>query len=271
MEERVGTRIVQAAKSFNNDARLSLPPKTIIARVVIEEFVGKAMTSISTGFYDRPWLYKVNFTGPLLASAVFTFEHSRLFQRCLAPALEKYVEEGIFTWAEDERIEKAIYDVVEAQSLKDNYKKKAVKFLHEGFDEAHFKAPYGQHIDPDAGMGMLKDFMKGWMTYFTHEGYNVLSIGIGDGFASKPEQIKFLAQLFQTLASPTYACLPRQITYMLTEAPPTPWPFLEECAVTIFNEWVQKPKAAKDAAKSGGYGPLIAQPELGAGALGRPF
>lgn len=273
MEQRLGQKVIKAAKTFNYDERLKNKSRVTQARVVVEEFVHKAMFSISSGFYDKPWLYKVNLTKPLYCSAKHTFGDTPLFTRVLAPAFERYVEEAIFTWAEDERINKGIEDVVEVLDVRDTHKKKAVNFLQKAFGEAHFKSPFGTHASEDPGVGMLMDFVKGWMAEFVNPGYTVLSMGIGNGAASKPEQINFLVVLFQTLISPERACLPRQLLSMITTPLPTPWPFLKDCAERIFTEYNSKPNKKDDVMQIGlmGAGPLIPQPLLGAGAFGRPF
>merc|ERR1711957_520100 len=164
------------------------------------------------------------------------------------------------------------------EAMTNNYKKKAVKFLTEAYDDAHFKAPYGTHVHADPGLGMLMDFYKGWMAEFLYNGYNVVASGVGNGNATKPEQKQFLALLFQTLISPQCACVPRELAAMLTEAPPQPWPFLQDAAERCFIEWTQKPskpKAGKEPAGipglPGGYEPVFQSVVAAPAGFGRPY
>merc|ERR1712113_1250041 len=99
--------------------------------------------------------------------------------RTLAPMLPKYIEEALFRYAEEERVTKAMFDAVVASGVKDNMQKKASQHLAKAYDTAHIKAPYGSTTADSAELGMLQDFVKGWMAEFiTIAKQDVLTYGI---------------------------------------------------------------------------------------------
>lgn len=236
MEQRVGQKICKAAKTFWTDERVHQRGTAIQARIMVESLVETALASITSSCYEKPWLFKVNYSGPLLAIVLQTFQGGKMWTRTLAPAIEKYVEDAIFTWAEEERISKAIYAAVESAGVKESFQKRAVKYLQTAYDEAYFKAPYGTHTASTPEMGMLMDFVKGWMVSFAAEGYEVLVGGLGNGRASRDEQILFMTVLFQNLTAQECACLPHELTSLIEEPPPNPWPFIGQAVEATFYE-----------------------------------
>merc|ERR1712190_210327 len=117
-------------------------------------------------------------------------------------------------------------------------------------DEAHFRAPYGSHIAATQELGMLQDFVKGWITEFVERAWDVLFHGIGAGNASRDEQLLFLTIVFQSLASPERACLPHDLVSLIPNPPANPWPFVAEAAhaVLVENEVNKHAMAYKAAA-----------------------
>lgn len=237
MEKRVGDKIKKAAATFANDERIRTRGTAVQARILVESFVETAMSAISAGCYEKPWLFKVNFTGPLLAAALHTFSGAKCFTRTLAPALEKYIEDGIFAWAEEERITKSMHEAAENSGIKASHQKKCVKHLMLAYDDAHFKAPYGTHIAAQPEFGMLQDFVKGWMIEFVTRAWDILNNGVeGHENTGRGEQVLLMTVLFQALTSPERACLPHELTSMIAEPPPNPWVFIGQTAETIFLE-----------------------------------
>jgi len=220
--------------------------------------------AISAGCYEKPWLFKVNFSGPLLAAALYTFQGAKCFTRVLAPALEKYVEDGIFYWAEEERLSRAMQESVEQAGVKDSHRKKAVKHLMAAYDDAHFKAPYGTHTAGTPEFCMLQDFVKGWIMEFAHRAYDVLHNGVeGCDSSSNEAQILFLTCLFQALTNADRACLPHELTSMIAEPPPDPWPFIAITVESIYKEHERKEsqqQAAKRTKGKGGNPPVGVTP-----------
>merc|ERR1712217_10680 len=104
----------------------------------------------------KPWLFKVNFGGPLLAAALHTFQGAKIFTRVLAPMLEKYIEDAIFRWSEEERVQKAMRDAVEGCGVKESFQKKTLGHLQKAYDEVYFNAPYGTSEGETPEMSMLQ-------------------------------------------------------------------------------------------------------------------
>jgi len=233
---KVGTKITKAAKRFSTDERTSQRGTSTFAKLLIEEFVEACMLSVHAAFYERPWFGKANLSGPLLAVALHTFSGAKVFTRTLAPMLELFVQEGLFKWAEEERISQGFWAALELAGVHENHRKKAKKHLEAAFDEAHMKAPYGSTAADTTEMCMLQDFVKGWMMDFVGRGYDVMQHGIGNGSSTRDEHILFLTVLFQYLTSPEHACLPSDLTALIETPPASPWSFIAECAEAIFRE-----------------------------------
>lgn len=244
----IGTKIIKAAKKFVTDERCQANGTALQARALVEEFVEWAAGAVSQAFFDKPWLEKVNLAAPLLAAALHTFNGSKIFTRTLAPMLPKYIEEGLFKYAEEERITKAMWDAVVASGVKETHQKKASQHLAKAYDTAHAKAPYGTTVAANAELGMLQDFVKGWMLEFCTLGGDLLKNGIGEGknTPDRGEQILFLTILFQNLTDARNAALPHELTSLIETPPPSPWAFISECSEAVFNE-VEAANAAKAA------------------------
>merc|ERR1719189_82048 len=233
---KVGSKITKASKKFASDERTTQRGTSTQAKVLIEEFTDACMCAVSSAFYDRPWFRKANLSGPLLAAALYTFSGAKVFTRTLAPMLELFVQEGLFKWAEEERIDQGIRTALELAGVQESFRKKAAKHLQTSFDEAHMKAPYGTTAAETTEMCMLQDFVKGWMKDFVGRAYDIMAHGIGNGKASRDEHVLFITVLFQHLTSPENACLPSDLTALIENPPPCPWPFIAECAEAIFTE-----------------------------------
>jgi len=110
--------------------------------------------------------------------------------------------------------------------------------LQKAYDDAYFKSPYGTHRDPVPEIGMLKDFIKGWMQDFVNRGSGVIP-------AQKGGEVNWLASLFQNLCSPQRACLPHELTAMIKQPPQHPWDFIPACALECWASWQPVSKDGK--------------------------
>merc|ERR1712032_1248555 len=100
-------------------------------------------------------------------------------------------------------------------------------------------APYGTNVAETPELGMLQDFVKGWMFEFVHRAHDILNYGCsGDGSSktSKDEQVLFVTVLFQNLCDSKNACLPSDLTSLIPVPPTHPWSFVAECAETVFSD-----------------------------------
>merc|ERR1719262_1306548 len=123
--------------------------------------------------------------------------------------IEKHIEEGVFKWQEEERIQKCFWEAVDTSGVQEKYKKKASNHLQKAFDEAYLKAPYGKCTGDTPEISLLMDFVQGWIAEFVQRAWDVLENGVGAG--SKDEQILFVTVLFQNLCDPNVACVPYEI------------------------------------------------------------
>merc|ERR1719221_336177 len=190
------------------------------------------------------WFTEGDFSGALMVTAMYTFRGGKLFCRTLGPVLKRYVDDGVFRYREEERIQKAMWDAVSISGLDDSYQKKATKHLQAAYDEAHMSAPYGSTTAESPEMGLVCDFVKCWMNEFVQKAWDVLENGVVGG---KDEQFAFLTTLFQYLSDPDRSCLPHDLAAQLTAPPPQNWAFIGELAMQIFQE--QEKQAAERKAK----------------------
>lgn len=240
MRDQVAQKIAKTSKRYGEDERAKQRGTATYAKLLVEEFVDSAMNALSAAMSDKPWFHKVNFSGPLLCALLHSFQTAKCFTRTLTPMLEKYVEEGIFLWAEEARLLKAMSDAVEDSGVKETYAKKANTHLQKSYGEAFSKAPYGSTSAATPEFSMLQDFVKGWMFEFIGRAWDVLEHGLehggGTGTPSKDEQKLFVTVLFQKLTDAGNAALPHELTSMIQTPPPTPWPFVAEATEAIFDD-----------------------------------
>merc|ERR1712232_71954 len=124
----------------------------------------------------------------------------------------------------------------ETSGVKPKQIKKCCQHLMKAYDDAHFESPYGSNNADTPELGMLQDFVKGWMSQFVGRAWDILNNGIESIDAGIDGQVLFVTVLFQTLTSPERACLPHGLTSMITEPPPHPWPFIAESVEKVFKE-----------------------------------
>jgi hypothetical protein len=236
VKKKISTKITKAAGKFAKEDRVAGRATTTQAQSLVEEFVESTMSAVSGGFYERDYFPKIDFSAPMLAAVLFAFKDGKVFLRTLMPMVPLYVQEGLDKWHEEERIQKVMWEVLELCAVKDEYRKKCNKALISSFDDAFMKSPYGTNtaLGETAGMCMLKDYVRGWMTEFVGKGWEV--IVNGSTAATRDEQILFVTVLFQHLTDPNQHCLPREVVAQLDGLPDAPWSYIAETAEIIFKE-----------------------------------
>jgi len=242
MVKRVHSYFTKAAKKYENEERAVSRGTAIQAQALIEEFVSTALGAVGAACYEKVWFTQADFSGALMVTAMYTFRGGKLFCRTLGPVLKRYVDDGVFRYREEERIQKAMWDAVSISGLNESHQKKAAKHLQIAYDEAHMAAPYGSTTASSPEMGLLQDFCKAWMQVFVDKSWDVLEHGVTGG---KDEQFAFLTTLFQYLTDPARSCLPHDLTAQLETPPPESWGFIGELAMKIFTdmeEAAQNPK-----------------------------
>lgn len=246
MVKKTVQRITKQNIKFAKDERASQRGTAVQAKCLIEEYVDAVMGAISGAFYEKEWFTRVELTTPLLISALHTFKTAKIFTRTLGPQIEKHVEEAIFKFHEEERVLKCMWAAVEESGLQEAYKKKASTHLQKSYDEAFLKAPYGTSAGDTPELGILQDFVKGWMSDFVGRAWDVLENGMGE----KDEQLLFVTVLFQNLTDPAVACLPSDIVASLEgNIPASPWDYIGRTTEEVFQE------VAAQGAAGGGGGP----------------
>merc|ERR1711904_196015 len=116
-------------------------------------------------------------------------------------------------------------------------------------------APYGTTTGDTVEMGLVQDFVKGWMQDFAGRAWTVLNEGVS---SDQEEQYAFLTTLFQHLTDPEQCCLPFELVSQPGAMPPESWSFVADTAMAILKgeteEDEQPKKKAKKARASGGDG-----------------
>lgn len=242
--EKLETKIAKVSNKYYKDERTGHRDSLPAARSLIEDYVADVMSSLSQACYDKPWFIEVDFTASLTIAAGYSFIEMKPFSRTLTPTRDRIIEEGVkesfMKWQEDERIGKVMWDAVDQMIADPAFKKKAYKHLSGSFDEAHRTAPFGESGASDIGLGLLMDFVKGWMREFCRKGRDILENGLGPG--SEFQKLTFLTGLFEFLVSPTVACVPREVGNELKEGlPAAPWFFVSEQAGLILLEMATNP------------------------------
>lgn len=242
MIKRVHSYFTKSAKKYEGEDRAANRGSAVQAQALIEEFVSTALGAVAAACYDKAWFTEADFSGALMVTAMFTFRGGKLFCKTLGPVLKRYVDDGVFRYREEERIQKAMWDAVSISGLDDSYHKKATKHLQAAYDEAHMAAPYGSTTAETPEMGLVCDFVKCWMKDFVTKAWDVLEHGVVGG---KDEQFAFLTTLFQYLTDPERSCLPHDLAAQLPAPPPQNWAFIGELTMQIFQEMEQEAAARK--------------------------
>jgi len=251
MVKRVHSYFTKAAKKYEGEERAASRGSSIQAQALIEEFVSTALGAVGAACYEKVWFSQADFSGALMVTAMYTFRGGKLFCRTLGPVLKRYVDDGVFRYREEERIQKAMWDAVSISGLNEGHQKKAAKYLQVAYDDSHMSAPYGSTTASSPEMGLVQDFVKSWMTEFVNKAWDVLENGVVGG---KDEQFAFLTTLFQYLTDPERSCLPHDLTAQLETPPPESWGFIGELAMKIFTDMEEAANRPKKWQKGKGKG-----------------
>jgi hypothetical protein len=244
--KKINQKINKCLTKYDKDERLNFKSTSTQAKVIVEEFVEHLMSGMAGCCYGsdgnlKPWFGLITFTNPLLILVLHKLGDSKIFARTLKPTLIKHIEDGYQKWLEDERITRAIADVVDGSGILESHKKKANQQLAKSFDSAHMKAPYGSTVNASPELAVLQDFVKGWMKEFVEGGWDVLENGLTD--TSRESQIAHLTTIFQSLMDPNIAVVPLEIIAEISNSatsggamPATPWAFVGEVAEEVYKE-----------------------------------
>lgn len=201
-------------------------------QAIIEEFVMECMYAINQTMHARPWFHEANFTDPLYHAIMSTFENKMqtFMSRLLKPVIQKTIDDAVARFREEERIQKALYEAVQISGLPEAHHKKCRQHLEHSYDRAHMGASYGSTKAASVELGLVQDFVKGWMETFCHRAWSVLNDGVSNDIE---EQYAFLTTLFQHLTDPEQCCLPFELVSQPGAMPPENWAFVAEAAMQI--------------------------------------
>merc|ERR1712232_369119 len=173
--------------------------------------------------------------------------------RTLKPVVQKTVDDAIARFREEERVQKGLWEAIIISGLPESFQKTAFKHLQNSFDRAHMNAPYGSCKAETPEIGLVQDFVKGWMEDFCGRAWHALHEGVGE---DQEEQYAFLTTLFQHLTDPEQCCLPFELVSQPGAMPPESWSFVADTAMAILKgegeDGEGGPKKKK--ARSGGGG-----------------
>merc|ERR1712048_208826 len=86
-----------------------------------------------------------------------------------------------------------VWETVENSGLPSQYYKKCNQHLLKAYDDSHINAKYGESQAENPNMGMLQDFVKGWMAEFVGRAWDILENGVG----ARDEQMNFIPNSFR--------------------------------------------------------------------------
>lgn len=239
--QKVTMYITRTANNFHKKG-------TAAAKHMVEEFVSSALGSLAQALWEKDWFMEVDMSGAIYTAvlALAQSQKGNLFNRLLAPLLRKNVEEETFRWHEENRIEKVLGEALEAAQVPASYHKKAKMHLHNSYGAAHMLAPYGSTAADSPQMGLVQDFVLGWIQDFTGRASDFLYNTAGD---DEEAQKMFLCKLFMHLTGPDVNCFPAELLADLDSVPPPEWAFVTEAVNQVWADMTAAMAEVQPAAK----------------------
>lgn len=227
-------KVEQAADDLAKDERLATKGGQLLAVSLIEELVEAVMHPLSQRDSEKEWYMQVDVAAPLKAAAMAIFQNSKLFSRMLAPMMDRYVEESVFRFREDERFQVVLWEIVEKAEMQDHkYCKKTYQYLQKAYEDAHTQTEFGETKADEPALGVVQDFVKSWISLFVGRAWDVLENGVGGGVAA---QAAWVTKLFQSLLHPDRCCLSYDLVSSLANPLPAEWDFINDVACNILAE-----------------------------------
>merc|ERR1711907_550898 len=109
----------------------------IQAQDLLEEFTEKIMSALATVCFEKPWFLEIYLSEAIALAAIDTFKGGALFKRTVAPIIVTHVDEAIFRYREEERLQRVLWDGISTVGIKADFLKKANKHLQTSFEAAH--------------------------------------------------------------------------------------------------------------------------------------
>jgi len=204
-QKRMCTYIQKQMQKLEKDERLDTFGSP---GAMINEFVGQIMGTLQAACYERPWFGQVDFTGPLYAASIILFKHRKLFDRTTGARLQVWIVDAFNRWNEEQRVERVMWETVQALGVNEKYSKELNKALMQAYDEAHAETTFIVPESANPEIVMLQEFIAYWYKDFVFRAWDTLS------WAKKgrESQKQLTVALFQSLCSPEVKCLPHDLT-----------------------------------------------------------
>jgi len=227
--KKMEPKLWKQSNKFGKDPRAQERCSAVKAKNLVEELIEACFGALSAAYYEDAWFDTIDLRPALFILVVQTWANTKVFSRTVLPAIDGYIESGIEKWRAEERNLKVFVDALKAAGVEDT--KKPAQLLSKAFDEAHTKAEFGTAEAETPELGMLQDFVKGWMQDFAHRGWDVIENG--SGAQTQDEKVLFLTMLFQHLVDQKGACAPPELA---AAAPQAPWPYIATLSEAVFAE-----------------------------------
>jgi len=229
------------SKKFYNDERYNQKMSAAECNAFMGEFIETVMTAFYNTLYEKPWIEKVSWHGPLLMIAFHTFGQGRVYSRVMKTEIPSIIEEGLLAHTEEHRVKKEVWNALESVGIAEAHKLKIFDLCMKAYDEAYWHSPYGTAVNDNAEVATAMDFIKGWMSGWVEKAHLGLGVALKDG--SSPGLVAALTQVFQHIFDPNVAACPVSIQNSLM---PAPWSYIQDCAAECVAEMEEKaPKRMK--------------------------
>lgn len=239
MVKTVQNHVMTAATKYENDSRCVLKRGwSVDAEAMMEEFVSAILSSLAITCSNKPWFSTTDFTPAFLVAAIHTFKDTMLFVRTLGPSLKRYIDNGVFRYREEARMQKVMMEAVVASGLGGAHHRAACENLRSSYNEAFMAAQYGSSRAWSPEEGVLLDFVKCWMMGFVLKSHGFLTGGVAGGSA---QAIFLLVRIFHYLTDPSRTILPQELSRKLANPPAANWNRVEELAEAVMKEIEQSP------------------------------
>lgn len=230
--------ITKIAAKFHKDERRNQPASSLQAQALCCEFAREIMRSLPEVCTGKAWLASTNLAQPLGIVARNIFRSGKVFSRTAATSIKGFIDESLFRLREEDRVEQLMRKAVGAVSnlVPAPFDQLALGHLEGAYDEVHLNAPWGSHGAPSAEglpsleLGLVKDFVKGWMVEFIKRAQLDVLPCVGQ---TSEEQVTFVTLLFEFLTNSQTCAIPYDLVSSLTISLPEKWPFIHQSAMNI--------------------------------------
>lgn len=212
------------------------------ARMLLDCFTNKVMDILAKDFYSKSWFSEIYLSEAIALAAIRAFKvpGGCVFKRTVAPVVVTHVNDAIFRYREEDRIQNVMSEAIKAIGFIPTYEKKATKHLTASYDAAFVGAKYGAISGASSPeLGHIQDFVNAWMHGFSDRGWESFENGLRSDAAS--EKIIGMTNLFHYVTDPEHSCIPHDLLSQLDQPPANAIrDFITRQAVTMFEKSEEK-------------------------------